>query len=107
MIDDPNGRIDYAEGGHGPTVVLVPGSCSTGAAWRPLLDRLFSDEFAGASRLAAARCPAHLRCGRQITTSLSQIKRWTWPENDHVSSEIELFRLAVAMVRNPRIRPSA
>lgn len=36
MIDDPGGRIDYEESGSGPTVVLVPGSCSTGAAWRPV-----------------------------------------------------------------------
>lgn len=37
MIDDPRGRIDYDETGTGPTVVLVPGSCSTGAAWRPIM----------------------------------------------------------------------
>ena len=37
MIDAPAGRIDYAETGSGPTVVLVPGSCSTGAAWRPMM----------------------------------------------------------------------
>ncbi len=38
MIDDFRGPIDYSDnGGHGPTVVLVPGSCSTGAAWRPLI----------------------------------------------------------------------
>jgi len=30
-------RIDYEVYGTGPTVVLVPGSCSTGAAWRPLI----------------------------------------------------------------------
>jgi pimeloyl-ACP methyl ester carboxylesterase len=30
-------RIDYDVCGSGPTVVLVPGSCSTGAAWRPLI----------------------------------------------------------------------
>lgn len=30
-------RIDYEVCGSGPTVVLVPGSCSTGAAWRPLV----------------------------------------------------------------------
>ena len=30
-------RIDYEVCGSGPTVVLVPGSCSTGAAWRPLI----------------------------------------------------------------------
>src|SRR5882757_1183388 len=37
MIDDCRGRIDYDESGTGPTVVLVPGSCSTGAAWRPVI----------------------------------------------------------------------
>jgi pimeloyl-ACP methyl ester carboxylesterase len=30
-------EIDYAESGRGPTIVLVPGSCSTGAAWRPVM----------------------------------------------------------------------
>jgi pimeloyl-ACP methyl ester carboxylesterase len=38
-IDDPRGHIDYDETGNGPIVVLVPGSCSTGAAWRPLISR--------------------------------------------------------------------
>jgi pimeloyl-ACP methyl ester carboxylesterase len=37
MIEDPRGRVDYEETGAGPTVVLVPGSCSTGAAWRPMM----------------------------------------------------------------------
>ena len=37
MIDDERGRIDYDEVGSGPTIVLVPGSCSTGAAWRPIM----------------------------------------------------------------------
>ena len=39
--DDPLGRIDYAESGDqrtGPTVVLLPGSCATGAAWRPVVE---------------------------------------------------------------------
>jgi len=31
MIDDVGGPIDYDDCGAGPTVVLVPGSCSTGA----------------------------------------------------------------------------
>ena len=38
-IDEPRGRIDYSASGSGPTVVLVPGSCSTGAAWRPIIAR--------------------------------------------------------------------
>ena len=37
MIEDARGCIDYAKSGAGPTVVLVPGSCSTGAAWRPVM----------------------------------------------------------------------
>ena len=40
MIDDPRGRIDYDETGSGPTLVFVPGSCSTGAAWRPIIAAL-------------------------------------------------------------------
>jgi pimeloyl-ACP methyl ester carboxylesterase len=34
MIEEARGCIAYDEHGVGPTVVLVPGSCSTGAAWR-------------------------------------------------------------------------
>jgi pimeloyl-ACP methyl ester carboxylesterase len=37
VIEDESGHIDYEESGQGPTVVLVPGSCSTGAAWRPIV----------------------------------------------------------------------
>jgi pimeloyl-ACP methyl ester carboxylesterase len=37
MIEDVKGRIDYDEAGEGSTIVLVPGSCSTGAAWRPIV----------------------------------------------------------------------
>jgi pimeloyl-ACP methyl ester carboxylesterase len=37
MITEPRGNIDYEESGTGPTMVLVPGSCSTGAAWRPVI----------------------------------------------------------------------
>ena len=40
MIEVAGGRIDYDESGVGPTVVLVPGSCSTGAAWRPVIGAL-------------------------------------------------------------------
>jgi pimeloyl-ACP methyl ester carboxylesterase len=38
MIEEPRGLIDYHESGEGPTVVLVPGSCSTGAAWRSVIE---------------------------------------------------------------------
>jgi pimeloyl-ACP methyl ester carboxylesterase len=39
MIEDRRGNIDYDESGQGPTIVLVPGSCSTGAAWRPIISQ--------------------------------------------------------------------
>ena len=51
MILETRGSIDYHETGTGPTVVLVPGSCSTGAAWRPVM----------------AHWPNRFRC---VTTSL-------------------------------------
>ena len=40
MFEDRRGSIDYDERGSGPTIVLVPGSCSTGAAWRPVIAAL-------------------------------------------------------------------
>jgi pimeloyl-ACP methyl ester carboxylesterase len=44
MIYETRGLIDYQEAGKGPTVVLVPGSCSTGAAWRPVMGH-WQDQF--------------------------------------------------------------
>jgi pimeloyl-ACP methyl ester carboxylesterase len=40
MIEETQGAIDYDEHGSGPTIVFVPGSCSTGAAWRPVIAAL-------------------------------------------------------------------
>lgn len=37
---NPAIAIEYRNTGAGPTVVLAPGSCSTGAAWRPVLAHL-------------------------------------------------------------------
>jgi pimeloyl-ACP methyl ester carboxylesterase len=37
VLDRVRDHIDYDETGTGPTIVLVPGSCSTGAAWRPVI----------------------------------------------------------------------
>lgn len=42
MIEDVRGRIDYDEIGRGPTIVFLPGSCSTGAAWRPVINAMNS-----------------------------------------------------------------
>ena len=43
MLEDIGGCIDYDEVGAGPAVVLVPGSCSTGAAWRPVMAQWKND----------------------------------------------------------------
>jgi pimeloyl-ACP methyl ester carboxylesterase len=43
MIEHACGRIDYDERGDGPTIVLVPGSCSTGGAWRGIVSHLKND----------------------------------------------------------------
>jgi pimeloyl-ACP methyl ester carboxylesterase len=40
VLDKVRERIDYDEIGTGPAIVLVPGSCSTGAAWRPVIASL-------------------------------------------------------------------
>lgn len=40
MIEQDGFAIDYAESGSGPTVVLVPGSYSSTAAWAPVRSRL-------------------------------------------------------------------
>ena len=41
MIEDVHGRIEYDEQpGSGPTLVLAPGSCSNGMAWRPVIKAL-------------------------------------------------------------------
>jgi pimeloyl-ACP methyl ester carboxylesterase len=44
VIEEARGRIDYNESGAGPTIVLVPGSCSTGAAWQPVT-AAWDDQF--------------------------------------------------------------
>jgi pimeloyl-ACP methyl ester carboxylesterase len=43
MIEDPLGAVEYDERGQGPTLVFVPGSCSTGAAWRAVIAALQGD----------------------------------------------------------------
>ncbi len=61
MIEDAGGAIDYDERGFGPTVVLVPGSCSTGAAWRPITEawgerfRTVTTSLPGCGRTAERR----------------------------------------------------
>src|SRR5438270_13127553 len=79
MIEEARGRTDYAECGTGPTLVLVPGSCSTGAAWRPVI----------------ASWNGKFRC---VTTSLlgygGTVERRTASDPD-ISHEAEMLETAV------------
>jgi pimeloyl-ACP methyl ester carboxylesterase len=85
MIDDPAGRIDYAETGSGPTVVLVPGSCSTGAAWRPMMAE-WGDRF---------------RC---VTTSLlgygGTAERRT-ADDTHIGHEVDMLDAVIRRADGP------
>ena len=78
MIPHPNGSIDYEETGEGPTVVLVPGSCSTGDAWHPVI--------------------AHWRGFRCVTTSLLGYGRTAerrTSEDAGITREAEIIEAAI------------
>jgi pimeloyl-ACP methyl ester carboxylesterase len=89
VINDRRGRIDYDETdqapSHAPTLVLVPGSCSTGAAWRPLMAH-WKDRF---------------RC---ITTSLlgygGTAERRT-ADNADIALEAEIIEAVIARAAAP------
>jgi pimeloyl-ACP methyl ester carboxylesterase len=85
MIDSESGLIDYDECGKGPTVVLVPGSCSTGAAWRPII----------------AQWENGFRC---VTTSLlgygRTAERRTAPDAD-ISHEAEMLEAVIRRASCP------
>src|SRR5262245_48392831 len=85
MIGDRYGRIDYDERGQGPTVVLVPGSCSTGAAWRSIVTQ-WNDDF---------------RC---VTTSLAgyggTAERRT-PETADMAYEAEILEAVIRRAGGP------
>ena len=85
MIEEARGRIDYAECGTGPTIVLVPGSCSTGAAWRPVIAS-WNDRF---------------RC---VTTSLlgygKTVERRTTSDPD-ISHEAEMLESVIRKAGSP------
>jgi len=84
-IEDERGRIDYSACGDGPTVVLVPGSCSTGAAWRPIISR-WENRF------------------RSVTTSLlgygATAERRTSGDSD-ISLEAEILEAVIRRAASP------
>ena len=69
MIADARGNIDYEEVGVGPTVLLVLGSCSTGAAWRPVIGHL-----AGRLRTITTTLPGYGRTTERRSTADASIE---------------------------------
>lgn len=69
MISDDDGAIDYDEEGVGPTLVLVPGSCSTGAAWRPMMAG-----WAGKFRCITTSLPGYGGTAERRTTEDTSIR---------------------------------
>jgi pimeloyl-ACP methyl ester carboxylesterase len=85
MIEDRRGNIDYDESGQGPTILLVPGSCSTGAAWRPVISQWQN-------------------CFRCVTTSLlgygGTAERRTLVDSD-IRHEAEILELVIRRAACP------
>jgi pimeloyl-ACP methyl ester carboxylesterase len=81
MIDAPSGRIDYDESGAGPTVVLVPGSCATGAAWRPMIEawegrfRCVTTSLLGYGGTAERRSASDPSIGHEVEAVEAVIRR--------------------------------
>jgi pimeloyl-ACP methyl ester carboxylesterase len=81
VIDDPAGPIDYDESGEGPTLVFVPGSCSTGAAWRPVIAALgdgwrsVTTSLPGYGGTAERRRPGDAAMSREVEVVEAVVRR--------------------------------
>ena len=81
MIEEARGGIEYDECGTGPTMVLVPGSCSTGAAWRPVIAawqnrfRCVTTSLPGYGRTAERRTAHDTSISRNAETVESVIRK--------------------------------
>jgi len=81
MIEEARGNIDYEESGAGPTMVLVPGSCSTGAAWRPVIAawgnrfRCITTSLPGYGGTAERRTPGDASISLEAETLESVIRK--------------------------------
>jgi pimeloyl-ACP methyl ester carboxylesterase len=105
MIDDPSGRIDYGERGAGPTVVLVPGSCATGAAWRPMVEawggrlRCVTTSLLGYGGTAERRTPSDPSIAHEAEVVEAVIRRAGGPVHLVGHSYGGLVGVAVALRR--------
>jgi pimeloyl-ACP methyl ester carboxylesterase len=103
MIEDKRGVIDYDESGEGPAIVLVPGSCSTGAAWRPVIAqwdnrfRCVTTSLLGYGGTAERRCPGDADIAHEAETLETVIRRVARPVHLVGHSFGGLTALAVAL----------
>lgn len=80
MIDTHADSIEYQEAGHGRTIVFVPGSCSTGAAWRPVIAtwngqfRCVTTSLLGYGGTTERRSPADTSISHEIAALESVIR---------------------------------
>jgi len=103
MIENSRGAIDYDESGTGPTIVLVPGSCSTGAAWRPVIThwnnqfRCVTTSLLGYGRTAERRTAADTDISYEADVVESVVARMGEPVHLVGHSFGGLTALAVAL----------
>jgi pimeloyl-ACP methyl ester carboxylesterase len=103
MIEEARGNIDYEEAGAGPTMVLVPGSCSTGAAWRPVIAawenrfRCVTTSLPGYGGTAERRTPGNASISDEAEALESVIRKAGGPVHLVGHSFGGLAALAVAL----------
>jgi pimeloyl-ACP methyl ester carboxylesterase len=103
MIECEHGSIDYDECGAGPTVVLVPGSCSTGAAWRSVISewgncfRSITTSLLGYGRTAERRTMLDADISHEAESLEAVIRRAACPVHLVGHSFGSLVALAVAL----------
>jgi pimeloyl-ACP methyl ester carboxylesterase len=113
MTDDAHAGIDYEEVGTGPTVVLVPGSCSTGAAWRPIIShwtrrfRCVTTSLLGYGATAERRTAANANIALEAEVIETVIRRAGGPVHLVGHSFGGLAALAVAQRRPDLLRSLA